>query len=70
MHTVAEGIPTLGFSEAVASLRGMGTQPVQLGQVTVEDPPYLFMLFLADDASSVVACLGIDQQHRADHMAS
>jgi hypothetical protein len=60
-HTIARGIPTLGFPEALASLRGLGTEPVQLGQVTVTDPPYLFMLFLTADASSVVACLGVDQ---------
>ena len=67
-HTVAEGIRTLGFADAVASLRDVGTQHVQLGQVTVTDPPYLFMLFLAADASTVVACLGVDQQHQADRM--
>ena len=70
VRTVAEGIPTLGFADAVASLRRMGTQPVRLGQVTVADPPYLFMLFLSDDASTVVACLGIDQKDRADHVTT
>jgi hypothetical protein len=66
MRAVADGIPTIGFAEAVASLRSIGNQPVQLGQVTVADPPYLFMLFLANDPSTVVACLGIDQQHQTD----
>jgi hypothetical protein len=61
MRTVADGIATVGFAEAVASLRSAGNQPVRLGQVTVADPPYLFMLFLAGDESAVVACLGIDQ---------
>jgi hypothetical protein len=65
MRTVADGVPTIGFAEAVARLRRMGTDPVRLGQVTVADPPYLFMLFFDGDASNVVACLGIDQQHRA-----
>jgi hypothetical protein len=66
MRTVADGIPTIGFADAVASLRRIGNQPVWLGQVTVADPPYLFMLFLTDEASAVVACLGIDQAGRAD----
>jgi hypothetical protein len=66
VRTVAEGVPTLGFAEAVATLRRMGAAPVRLGQVTVADPPYVFMLFFDDDASTVVACLGIDQQHRAE----
>lgn len=64
-HTVARGIPTLGFPEALASLRSVGAAQVQLGQVTVANPPYLFMLFLAADSSEVVACLGVDQEHQA-----
>ena len=68
-HTVAEGIPTLGFPEALASLRGIGSQQVQLGQVTVADPPYLFMLFLAADSSTVIACLGVDQEHKSPQPA-
>jgi hypothetical protein len=65
-HTVANGIPTLGFAEALAELRTLGPRTVQIGQVTVADPPYVFMVFLSEDASAVVACLGIDQTgHRA-----
>jgi hypothetical protein len=67
-HTVAQGIPTLGFAEAMVSLREMGAGEVRLGQVTVADPPYLFMLFLGGPAAaaptSVVACLGVDQHPR------
>jgi hypothetical protein len=69
VRTVADGTPTLGFADTVAALRRVGSQPVRLGQVTVTDPPYLFMLFLSDDASTVVGCLGIDQTARADHVA-
>jgi hypothetical protein len=65
VRTVAEGTPTIGFAEAVASLRRLGTEPVRLGQVTVADPPYVFMVFFGGDASTVVACLGIDQKQRA-----
>jgi hypothetical protein len=64
-HTLAEGIPTLGFAEAVDGLRSMGTEPVRLGQVTVVDPPYLFMVFLTADSSTIVGCLGIGQQRQA-----
>jgi hypothetical protein len=67
-HTVASGIPTLGFPEALASLRSLGTQQVQLGQVTVANPPYVFMLFFAADSSTVVACLGVDQVHQLDQV--
>jgi hypothetical protein len=63
-HTVASGIPTLGFAEALAELRSLGPRTVQIGQVTVTDPPYVFMVFLSEDASAVVACLGIDQTER------
>jgi hypothetical protein len=69
VRTVAEGTPTLGFADAVAALRRIGTQPVRLGQVTVTEPPYVFMVFLSGDASTVVACLGIDQAGRPDHVA-
>ena len=60
-HTISEGIATLGFPEALVALRAVGAEPVRLGQVTVADPPYLFMIFLAADDAAVVACLGIEQ---------
>jgi hypothetical protein len=65
VRAIADGVATLGFAEAVADLRRMGTDPVRLGQVTVTDPPYVYMLFFNDETSTVVACLGIDQQSRA-----
>jgi hypothetical protein len=67
IHTVANGIQTLGFAEALADLRSLGARTVQIGQVTVADPPYVFMVFLTEDASAVVACLGIEQ---ADHQGN
>ena len=69
LRTVAAGVPTVGFAEAMASLRRIGTQPVRLGQVTGTDPPFLYMLFLTDDASTVVACLGIDQEKNPGQLA-
>jgi hypothetical protein len=60
-HTLQAGIPTLGFSAAVHALYEYGEQPVRLGAVDVDDPPYHFQLFLDEDLTSVVACLGVDQ---------
>jgi hypothetical protein len=58
------GIPTLGFSAAVGALRRHGEQSIKLGAVIVDDPPYHFQLFLNEQLTSVVACLGIDQHSR------
>ncbi|MGK5445069.1 hypothetical protein ACSNN7_25025 [Micromonospora sp. URMC 105] len=58
------GIPTLGFAAAVETLYALGEQPVRLGGVTQVDPPYYFQLFLTADATSVLACIGVDQQHQ------
>jgi hypothetical protein len=60
-HTRQAGVPTLGFSAAVQALCGYGEQPVRLGAVDVDDPPYHFQLFLDENLTSVVACLGVDQ---------
>jgi hypothetical protein len=59
-HAVAEGVATLGLPEALVALRAMGTEQLRLGQVTLLDNTYSFMLFLAADLSVVVACLGIE----------
>ncbi|MEU8329368.1 hypothetical protein [Micromonospora sp. NPDC048839] len=58
------GITTLGFAAAVETLHALGEQPVRIGRVTQLDPPYHFQLFLAADAASVLACIGVDQQHQ------
>jgi hypothetical protein len=60
-RTVAAGLSTLGFPEALVALRDLHTEPVQLVQVTVTNPGYLFMVFLAGDPAAVVACIGIEQ---------
>jgi hypothetical protein len=63
-HTSKAGIPTHGFGPAIEALAASGGLPLCLGSVTAVDPPYHFQLFLTEDASAVVACLGVDQQHR------
>ena len=64
------GIPTLGFAAAVETLHALGEQPVRLGGVTQLDPPYYFQLFLAADAASVLACIGVDQKHQTQAQSS
>jgi hypothetical protein len=67
-HTEQVGIPTLGFPAAVRALRRYGEQLVRLGAVDVSDPPYHFQLFLDKELTSVIACLGVDQDpaHRRE----
>jgi hypothetical protein len=59
------GIATLGFAAAVETLHALGGRPVLLGGVTQLDPPYYFQLFLTADAASVLACIGVSQEHQA-----
>ena len=65
-RALADGVPTLGFTEALDGLRRAGRQDLLLGQVTLVDPPYLFMVFLAADAAALVACVGIGQRAGRD----
>ncbi|WP_433288763.1 hypothetical protein [Micromonospora sp. CA-244673] len=58
------GIPTLGFAAAVETLHALAEQPVRLGGVRQPEPPYSFQLFLSADAGSILACIGVDQQHQ------
>ncbi|MEH1169256.1 hypothetical protein V6V47_28150 [Micromonospora sp. CPCC 205539] len=64
VHTRERAIPTLGFAAAVDTLLALGEQPLRLASVTQPDPPYHFQLFLAATGTSVLACLGVDQQHQ------
>jgi hypothetical protein len=69
-HTHRIGQPSVGFRETVERLRELGDQPVRLGAVTVAHPLYHYQLFLSADLSTVVGCLGVDQQfhfRRTDH---
>lgn len=64
-QTIASGAATLGLDQALTTLREAGVTGVRLGQVTVSDPPYVFMVFLAGDPASVIACFGVGQTARA-----
>ncbi|MFC7243742.1 hypothetical protein ACFQO7_14805 [Catellatospora aurea] len=55
------GIPVLGFAAAVDALRAHGERPLRLGAVDLTDGTYHFQLFLDEDLTTVVACLGVDQ---------
>jgi hypothetical protein len=59
-RAAADGKATLGFAEGLVALTAMGRQQLRLGQVTLLDQTYRFMLFLAADLQTVVACLGIE----------
>ncbi|MEV4569208.1 hypothetical protein AB0K12_36025 [Nonomuraea sp. NPDC049419] len=65
--THRQEIPSLGFDEAVAQLSSCEHQHLILGMVTSTDPAYHFQLFLASDASRVVACLGVSRRPREVH---
>jgi hypothetical protein len=68
--TRERGVPTLGFAEAVAALRDWGEGLVRLGAVDTEDPPYHFQLFINEDGTVLIACLGGDQAWNANrHLA-
>jgi hypothetical protein len=51
---------TLGFADAVEALRSRGGEPVRIGAVDTDDPPYHFQLFMNGDATTVIACLGLE----------
>jgi hypothetical protein len=58
-QSIASGAATVGFAEALRGLRDAGTQAVSLCQVTVAQPPSVFMVFLAGDPVTVIACYGV-----------
>ena len=58
-HVVAQSVESVGFTEALDDLQRAGTRQLSLGQVTVTDPAYVYMLFLTGTPPEVVACLGI-----------
>ncbi|TGN84057.1 hypothetical protein E5082_12205 [Streptomyces griseoluteus] len=59
-HTLRRGIETHGLARAVQRLDLYG-RPVRLGQVTAADRSWIFMLFLNEDGSTLVACPGVRQ---------
>lgn len=59
-HAHRAGQPSIGFTQAVASLREYGKGEVVIG--SIDDRPrggYYFQLFLSQDLSRIVACLGV-----------
>ena len=49
------------ITQAVDELRSRGEDLVRIGAVDTDNPPYHFQLFLNEDATTVIACLGVDQ---------
>lgn len=59
-HTLQKGIETPGLEQAVQRLNRYGG-PVRLGQIRATDGSWIFMLFLDQDGSMLVACTGVRQ---------
>ncbi|WP_406435525.1 hypothetical protein [Streptomyces sp. NBC_01589] len=53
-----KGTETQGLDRAVPLL-GRHDQPVRFGQITPADGTWVFILFLTEDASALVACFGL-----------
>lgn len=60
-HTLRRGIETTSLERAV-QLLGRHGQPVRLGQITSTDGAWVFMLFITEDSSGLVACTGVRQR--------
>ncbi|MBG6067009.1 hypothetical protein [Micromonospora ureilytica] len=63
-HCQERGIATLGFRQGVERLQNARNHAVRLGWVKVANPDYHFQLFLTEDLSAVIACIGVDQAHQ------
>lgn len=59
-HTLQKGIETYGLEQAVQRLNRYGG-PVRLGQIRATDESWIFILFLAQDGGTLVACTGVRQ---------
>ncbi|MGP3638484.1 hypothetical protein ACTU45_35200 [Streptomyces sp. 24-1644] len=55
------GTETLALSATVDILTQYGTAPLRIGCIFTRDRTWAFMLFLAEDASAVLACTGVRQ---------
>jgi hypothetical protein len=62
-HTRANGIETLGLPATVEILQDLHDRPLRPGRIAAPDASWHFVLFLASDASSLLACAGVRQQH-------
>lgn len=58
--TRRKGIPSIGFSDAVARLKECGLDEVLIGYVRDVERRRHFQFFVAADESRVVSCLGVD----------
>ncbi|MFJ4785860.1 hypothetical protein [Streptomyces sp. NPDC088794] len=59
-HTLRKGIETSGLARAVQRL-DLYSGPVRLGQIRTADGSWVFMLFLDEDGSTLLACTGVRQ---------
>ncbi|WP_405912691.1 hypothetical protein OG760_16065 [Streptomyces sp. NBC_00963] len=59
--TQSTGTQTVGLERAV-QLLGRHDRPVRLGQVKAADGTWVFLLFLTEDASALVACTSVRQR--------
>jgi hypothetical protein len=58
-RALADAAPTVGFPEALERLGRAGADTLVLGQVSANDPDYLYMIFLTENPPALVACVGI-----------
>jgi hypothetical protein len=61
-HTRRKGIETTN-RERTVELLGRHQQPVRLGQIRAADGSWVFMLFLTEDGSRLIACTGVRRTH-------
>ncbi|NEB06015.1 hypothetical protein [Streptomyces sp. SID13726] len=56
--TLRKGIETSGLAQAVQHLDLYG-RPIRLGRIRTADGSWIFMLFLDENSSALVACTGV-----------
>ncbi|WP_265569213.1 hypothetical protein [Streptomyces hygroscopicus] len=61
-HTRWKGIELTNLERTV-ELLGRHQQAVRLGQITAPDRSWVYMLFLTEDGSRLIACTGVRQAH-------
>ncbi|MEV6012524.1 hypothetical protein AB0M29_37740 [Streptomyces sp. NPDC051976] len=65
-HTRRKGIDTVGLERAVTLLAHQD-RPIGMGQMRAADGSWVFILFLSEDHTALVACTGVRQRVR-DHL--
>jgi hypothetical protein len=61
-RALADAASTLGFPEALERLSRAGTDDLLLGQVSANNPDYVYMVFLTDNPPNLVACVGMARE--------